>query len=249
MDEFNFELPNVSKEQLNKYKGTTYDNDTLNIGRTEVARYLSGDKHLLTKEQMDYINGLNIPTFKKGSGIHIKKENRGKFTDYCNGKVTQECIDKAKRSGNKKLVKRAVFAENARKWTKKHLTGGLVNQDVDPEVKAFIERMMNAKTQSKSWTELNNNNELFNQHNLQTTEQGDSVWSGNIGDKTFYVAKNGVTGKYMYNNTNENNNLQESENVQLENIPANIRNFMNDVNKTFNNTSKPVSLINVPGFK
>ena len=122
MDEFNFELPNVSKEQLNKYKGTTYDNDTLNIGRTEVARYLSGDKHLLTKEQMDYINGLNIPTFKKGSGIHIKKENHGKFTDYCNGKVTQECIDKAKRSGNKKLVKRAVFAENARKW--KHQHGG-----------------------------------------------------------------------------------------------------------------------------
>lgn len=56
----------------------------------------------------------NIKLCKKG--IHIKKENKGKFTSYCGGKVTQECIDKAKKSGNKKLVKRAVFAENARKW-------------------------------------------------------------------------------------------------------------------------------------
>jgi len=36
---------------------------------------------------------MNILQFlKNGSGIHIKKENRGKFTDYCGGKVTSECI-------------------------------------------------------------------------------------------------------------------------------------------------------------
>lgn len=57
-----------------------------------------------------------IPFLKKGKGIHIKKENRGLFTDYCGGEVTQKCIDKAKRSGNPKLVKRAVFAENAKKF-------------------------------------------------------------------------------------------------------------------------------------
>jgi len=33
-----------------------------------------------------------IEFLKKGSGIHIKKENRGKFTSYCGGKVTDECI-------------------------------------------------------------------------------------------------------------------------------------------------------------
>lgn len=58
-----------------------------------------------------------IPRCK--SGIHIKKKNRGKFTDYCGGKVTQSCIDKAKRSGNSKLIKRAVFAENSRKYFNK----------------------------------------------------------------------------------------------------------------------------------
>ena len=71
---------------------------------------------------MDILNIIGIPYFKKGSGIHIKKKNRGKFTEYCDGKVTQKCIDKAKKSGNKTLIKRATFAENARKW--KHADGG-----------------------------------------------------------------------------------------------------------------------------
>ena len=53
---------------------------------------------------------------KNGSGIHIKKKNRGKFTDYCGGKVTDSCIRRAKASGNPTLVKRATFAANARKW-------------------------------------------------------------------------------------------------------------------------------------
>ena len=59
---------------------------------------------------------------KNGSGIHIKKKNRGKFTSYCGGKVTDSCIRRAKASGNPTLVKRATFAANARKW--KHQNGG-----------------------------------------------------------------------------------------------------------------------------
>jgi hypothetical protein len=35
---------------------------------------------------------LHVPSNKKGSKIHIKKKNRGKFTEYCGGKVTDECI-------------------------------------------------------------------------------------------------------------------------------------------------------------
>jgi hypothetical protein len=33
-----------------------------------------------------------IEQFKQGSGIHIKEKNKGKFTSYCGGKVTDECI-------------------------------------------------------------------------------------------------------------------------------------------------------------
>lgn len=77
---------------------------------------------------MNYLNVLNFKNedislltdfLKKGNKIHIKKKNRGKFTEYCGGNVTDECIQRAKKSGNKKLIKRATFAQNARKWSNK----------------------------------------------------------------------------------------------------------------------------------
>ena len=67
-----------------------------------------------------------VPYLKKGSGIHIKKKNRGKFTEYCGGEVTDECINRAKKSKNPKLRKRATFAANSRRWSKKQL-GGQIN--------------------------------------------------------------------------------------------------------------------------
>lgn len=61
-------------------------------------------------------------TFASGGKIHIKKANRGKFTKYCGGKVTSECIAKGKRSSDPAVRKRATFAANARKWH--HALGG-----------------------------------------------------------------------------------------------------------------------------
>ena len=57
-----------------------------------------------------------IEEFKSGGKIHIKKKNRGKFTEYCGGKVTSECIARGKNSPNPAIRKRATFAANARKW-------------------------------------------------------------------------------------------------------------------------------------
>ena len=66
---------------------------------------------------------MNILEFlKNGSGIHIKPENRGKFTKYCHGKVTSECIARGKRSSDPAVRKRATFADNARHF--KHKEGG-----------------------------------------------------------------------------------------------------------------------------
>lgn len=65
-----------------------------------------------------------INTFAKGGGIHIKKKNRGKFTSYCGGKVTSECIARGKRSSSPTIRKRATFAQNARKF--KHAYGGFL---------------------------------------------------------------------------------------------------------------------------
>lgn len=65
---------------------------------------------------------------KNGSGIHIKPSQRGSFTEYCNGKVTNECIQKGKNSPNPKIRKKATFAQNSRRWSKKHKTGGQIIQ-------------------------------------------------------------------------------------------------------------------------
>lgn len=104
---------------------------------------------------MDILNVIQIPYFKKGNGIHIKKKNRGKFTEYCGGKVTQECIDKAKKSKNPTLRKRATFADNVRKW--KHQKGGslvpkhqnpaggitLIGKDRSPGITGWVKEWWN----------------------------------------------------------------------------------------------------------
>ena len=57
---------------------------------------------------------------EKKSTIHIKPENKGLFTKYCQGlgepRVTSKCIAKGKSSNSKKVRARAVFADNAKKW-------------------------------------------------------------------------------------------------------------------------------------
>jgi len=53
---------------------------------------------------------------KAGGKIHIKKANKGKFTDYCGGKVTEACIQRGKNSSDPKIRRRATFADNARHW-------------------------------------------------------------------------------------------------------------------------------------
>ena len=54
------------------------------------------------------------------SGIHIKPENKGKFTQYCKNKghkgVTSECIEEGLASRGAAVNKMAQFAKNARSF-------------------------------------------------------------------------------------------------------------------------------------
>ena len=55
-------------------------------------------------------------------GIDIKPSHEGKFTKWCGGKVTPECIKRAKSHcgkdsvRDKEICKMATFAQNAKKW-------------------------------------------------------------------------------------------------------------------------------------
>lgn len=85
-------------------------------------------------------------THANGGKIHIKPENRGKFTEYCGGKVTSECIAKGKRSSDPAVRKRATFAANSRKW--KHDDGGPLDSlvaDINRRSKAdFVQRLLDS---------------------------------------------------------------------------------------------------------
>lgn len=72
---------------------------------------------------------MNYIDFMKTGGIHIKKENRGKFTDYCEGKVTAECIQRGKNSPSATIRKRATFAQ----WSKRE-EGGILHAQTGAKV-------------------------------------------------------------------------------------------------------------------
>ncbi len=93
---------NWSKNQLNQFQ--QFWNDISSSG---------------LQLEADHSN-VSIPYNKKGNKIHIKKENEGKFTAYCNGKVTNACIQRGKNSSDPKIRKRATFAQNSMTWSKKH---------------------------------------------------------------------------------------------------------------------------------
>lgn len=73
---------------------------------------------------MNDLKVFGIPILANGSGIHIKKENRGKFTETKKrtGKTTEELTH----SKNPLTRKRAIFAQNAKKF--KHEDGGSVHK-------------------------------------------------------------------------------------------------------------------------
>lgn len=84
------------------------ENLNLDLSGIDISKYLNNTEEVLNNELQIFL--------KKGGKIHIKKANRGKFTKYCGGKVTQECISRGKNSSDPKIRKRATFAANARKW-------------------------------------------------------------------------------------------------------------------------------------
>ena len=83
--------------------------------------------YIIVKQLLNIMIGVNIIGVYK-SGIKIKKSRRGLFTEYCGGEVTDKCIQKAKKSKNPKLRKRATFAQNSRSWSKKHEEGAKIHK-------------------------------------------------------------------------------------------------------------------------
>lgn len=69
----------------------------------------------LSESQISNVSNI-IKSFKKGGTIYIDPKNKGKFnaTKKATGKTTEELTH----SKNPVTKKRAIFAQNAKKWKK-----------------------------------------------------------------------------------------------------------------------------------
>lgn len=115
----------VRRKVLAKYPslkafGGSLFNDV--VGNNFNQSFTQGIQGMFQQEPEQTVQAANIA--KDGGGIHIKKKNRGKFTEYCGGKVTEACIRRGKNSSDPTTRKRATFAQNARNW---NAFGGWLN--------------------------------------------------------------------------------------------------------------------------
>lgn len=85
---------------------------------SEFMKFCRYNYQPLETNKLNYNDNI-IERFKKGNKIKIKEKNKGSFTKYCGGNVTEECIQRGKNSSNPKIRKRATFASNARSWKHK----------------------------------------------------------------------------------------------------------------------------------
>lgn len=176
---------------------------------------------------MNTLKVIGIPYFKAGSGIHIKEKNKGKFTEYCDGKVTQNCIDNAKASNNLTLKKRAVFAENARKWAKHQQGGSVLSTKPQPTKIAQITK-----------SGYTNNSEWYETHSNITNVDGGNNWSGVIGDTEYFVRKD--PSGYMVDVQGPNMDYQQEN---LQEVPANIVNYLQNRRNQILPKNNPSSIV------
>lgn len=160
---------------------------------------------------MEDLEIFGIPYLANGSGIHIKKENRGKFTatKKRTGKTTEELTH----SKNPLTRKRAIFAQNAKKW--KHEDGGNVHK---PNGHRSI--------LDNGWFKTK---DLKKNHPL-TYQQGGNFTTGALVDAIYDNSTEQKYGKGNYNNFNPK---------LLSQLKPNENNHYNDVVKYKNHPTHP----------
>ena len=104
---------------LKAFGGSLFDSV---VGNNFNQSFTQGIQGMFQQEPEQTVQVANIA--KDGGDIKIKEKNKGKFTAYCGGKVTEACIRKGKNSSNPTTRKRATFAQNARNW---NAFGGWLN--------------------------------------------------------------------------------------------------------------------------
>lgn len=133
-----------------------------------------------------------------------RKGTLNAFTKYCGGKVTQECIDRAKKSNNPTLVKRATFAENMRK-IKKYDEGGSVFKAIEVLDGVLNNRQVdnfNKILSNKIVSQLSDENPILDKYNKIKNKLSQKDLSKNDVDDYIKLVEN-IYGKVRDSLTNE----------------------------------------------
>jgi len=127
--------------------------------------------------------------YAKGGTIHIKPENKGKFnaTKVRTGKSTEELTH----SSNPLTRKRAVFAQNAKKW--KHKEGGVVIGSKDPSTVNVTERSYTEQDVYSQYVNPSDNKEFY------AVKRNDY----NLSNPNVFQVEQNIYGTYL--NPNEGN--------------------------------------------
>ena len=195
---------------------------------------------------------MNILEFlKNGSGIHIKKKNRGSFTRWCGGNVTEECIRRGKASSNPKIRKKAIFADNARHF--KHQQGGtIVNglMDIYRSIKQnqAIDASMDAMRQQ---VELDKQKLFYNEYKKQLGLQTDRSNIVNA-NKAYNEAKNvdysDVNQQFLDKQQQLLNQKQQNDNSLISSIGGISGTILNSIGKKKNTSSSNNKIFTTDSF-
>lgn len=109
--------------------------------------------------------------WKSGSKIHIKPENKGKFTATM--KRTGKTAEELSHSKNPLTRKRAIFALNARKW--KHQEGGLFKSFVPLVDYSMPSRDNYVQIELKEWPLPKEDSLVSRQHFMESAFKNDSI--------------------------------------------------------------------------
>lgn len=165
------------------------------------------------------------------SGIHIKKENRGSFTSYCGGKVTDACIQKGKNSPSAAIRKKATFAANARKW--KHQNGGVLipgaEQDISnlfvdvPDLTPFEKKQLKKDPFKLDDSELFNINPIQNIIQRKVVNPEDDLSIDNINLEQPIETNTESNTKTNTNNQNNDFSVRIIDNFDNAVMPEDLR--------------------------
>jgi hypothetical protein len=123
-----------------------------------LAKTKKGDKFNL--DGKSYTDRSNLEEAEKFIQKAVKKMDKkgteGSFKEYCGGEVTKSCIDKAMKSGDPKLVKKANFAKNIKAYhgaehKKKNVKESL--QLTESEMIDLIEKIVMEQKKAKGMAE------------------------------------------------------------------------------------------------